>query len=144
MDLNSLDTGRASNEGATLHLKHPIDSTPLLHEGVPQTITLAGTDSDRWRKNQFEAYRRRVKEARRSNGTLPPETIEAEAVEALAVVTMSWQKIIIDGEELECNKQNATMVYKRFRWIREQVDDFLGDLGNFMKSSQTNSESGPK
>lgn len=138
MDFNQLDTGRASNEGATLHLKHPVTGVPLLHDDQPQTIDLAGPDSDRWRKNKFEAYRRRAKEARRSGGTLPPEVIEAEAIEALASVTLGWSKIIIDGRDLEFSKQAAVSLYTRFSWIREQVDEFVGDLGNFMKSSGTN------
>ena len=143
MDLEELDLGRDSQEGATLHLKHPVTGVLLYHGEVPQTITVVGGDSPRWRKGQFDVYRRRVKESRRNNGTVPPEALEKEAIELLVNGTIGWTAIILNGEDVPFSREAATRLYTKFSWIREQVDEFIGDRANFLKPSPLNSGSSP-
>jgi hypothetical protein len=37
-----------------------------------------------------------------------------------------------NGEELACDIENKRWLYKTYRWIFDQVDEFIGDRGNFL------------
>lgn len=136
MDLSAFSS--ASEDGATLHLKGPDGA--LLHQddGSPITIKLAGNDSKRWRGCMDRVGDSRLKKVvpgRPSNYTMAEQ--RDDACTLLASVTLSWQGIIVDGTPMECTAENAKKLYQRFNWIREQVDEFVGERRNFSPASLT-------
>lgn len=62
------------------------------------------------------------------------EEIEESALRQLSICTVSWKGVKLDGQELECNPDNAYMLYSRLPWLKEQVDEFVGDRANFLKA----------
>lgn len=127
-DLSNLDTGAAAETGAALEILHPVENTPL---GIK--ITLAGADSDIYRQTINKSVNKRVQ--RMKPGQSIPFTAEEQeenGLNLLAVCTLSWEGVVVDGQELPCSKENAKSLYRRFPWIREQVDTFIGDRANFL------------
>lgn len=133
IDLGSLDLTAASNKGFELELAHPVSRKPL---GV--FITVLGKDSSAFRDHTREKVNERLRrnfEAQRKGKDQPIPTIdqsEKEAAELLAAVTVSWRNVTVNGEALECTSANAKRLYLDHHWIREQVDEAVADLGNFM------------
>ena len=127
-DLTTLDTGEAAEMGATLEVLHPTENTPL---GI--TITLAGADSDVYRKMVNKSVNKRVQRIKPGQSIpFTAEEQEESGLNLLAACTLAWEGVVVEGETLPCNTENAKMVYRRFPWIKEQVDQFIGDRANFL------------
>ncbi len=133
MDLSALDTRKAADEGAKLHLRHPVEDTPLTKDdGSPITITLVGSDSATFKRAmQVQADRRLKSNNRRA---ISMQSIEDDAVDLLSAATVGWDGIVVDGKELPFSNENAKTLYERFPWIREQVNSFIGERANFLKA----------
>ena len=94
-------------------------------------ITIAGPDSD---------VAQAARDANRDE-ILAAQEIETTARESdergiryLAKVTLAWSTTVkLDGEELKLTEDNAFKVYKRFRFIREQLDRASVDRRLFTK-----------
>lgn len=152
-DLASLDTGKASDDGAEVELTHPISGAPL-----GMFINVLGKHSQVFRDHLKERTNARLRKdalARRRGKdpeTPTAEQAEAEAVELLTLCTLGWRTetyeldankkkvvksneptLLLNGEQLTFNANNATMLYDSMIWVREQVDAFIGDLENFIK-----------
>ncbi|MFO1126374.1 MAG: hypothetical protein U1E25_14595 [Methylocystis sp.] len=136
-DLASLDTTPAAEAGAEMKVLHPTSGAVLSQEdGQPIVITLVGEDSERFRRASRASLDRRLK--RQSAGVSAPpsaEELENNAIETLVACTIGWSGIALDGKTLDCTPENARMIYKRLRWLREQVDAFINDRANFLKPS---------
>lgn len=129
VDLSNLDTNKASEVGAVLEVLHPTANTPL---GIK--ITLAGVDSDLYRRTINKNVNKRVQ--RMKPGQSLPFTAEEQeesSLELLAICTLGWENVVVDGEAIPHSKENAKELYARFPWIREQVDMFIGDRANFLR-----------
>lgn len=139
-DLAALDGAATAEEGAVLELRHP-NSGELIFtpDGKPVTIRLAGEDSFLYRRAQHTAQNRRF--SRGALTKLRAEELENDQVEIYAACTLAWTGIALDGQDLPCTRQNALMVYKRFRWVVDQVADFIRDRANFLRSSANDSPS---
>jgi len=129
MDLSQLDVQAAAENGANLEVRHP--ATGIVIPGM--TITVLGTDSKTYRNAIKARLRQRVNQRKKND--FDPEKAEKEAVELLADLTVDWDGISLDGQVLKCNRENCITVYSRFAWIREQVDEFIGDRANFLPSA---------
>jgi len=127
-DLASLDTIAASNEGEWMNVMHPKTDEP-----IGARIKLAGPDSDIVKKAQNKITNRRLKG--RGRNKLDAESINEEQVEMLASCTLGWEGIVVNGEEVKFSKDNAVNLYLKYPWIMEQVNIFIGDRANFIKSS---------
>lgn len=127
-DLSKLDTSEAAETGAILEVLHPVENTPL---GIK--ITLAGADSDIFRQFTNKTGNKRMQRMK-PNQFRPPSAEEQEeaGLGLLAACTLAWEGVVVDGQEMPCSKDNAKALYRRFPWIREQVDTFIGDRGNFL------------
>lgn len=131
IDLSSFDTVSAANAGATMELLHPATKTPLRQEnGEPITITVAGMDSDVFRKAQRGATNRRL--AQRGKVKLNAEELEAESIETLAACTLGWSGIVVAGQPLPFDRANAVKLYTTLPWVREQLDEFVADRANYL------------
>ena len=127
-DLTSLDTNEAAEKGAVCEIMHPTENTPL---GIK--ITLAGADSDIYRKTVNKSVNKRVQRLRPGQSVpFTAEEQEESGLNLLAICTLAWEGVIVEGEELPCTQENVKMVYQRFPWIKEQVDQFIGDRANFL------------
>lgn len=143
MDLNTLDTKTVSDEGVAYTLRHPVTGEELVQDdGSPIQITLAGIDSDRFRKQSRANTERRLRTGTRRQIT--QEEMDVDGLDLLAACTMDWSGIVVDGQEPPCDMDHAKDLYKRFPWIREQVDTFIGARANFIRSSQTSSNNSPR
>jgi hypothetical protein len=127
---------------------------PLLHyqsrqplrdaEGHEAYIEIYSSDSDIARKHNRETQRRRLN--MRGRGRLSPEELEAEATDLLVALTTGWFLLTPDGEPLGLpfTAENARKVYDKVTWIREQVDEFAADRGNFTPASSSTLSNGLK
>lgn len=59
------------------------------------------------------------------------EDAEALAVESAVVRVISWKGIAEGGKEIPFTKENATEIFTKHSWIREQIMEQSGDLLNF-------------
>lgn len=135
MDLKQYDSKTRANEGAKMHVKHPVTMDPLYHDDeTPVTITLAGVDSDQFQAALQERTNRRLKQAMRQ-----PESedigagVLTDSVETLADCTLDWN-IEYEGEIPECTPAKAREIYEALPWLKEQVDAFIRNRANYLKN----------
>lgn len=134
-DLSQLDTTKGAAEGFELQLRHPETDAPL-----PLWVTVIGADSDEYHAAVMKQQRKRMerlKGHRRMN--LSPEELQEEAIELLVGATRSWRgEMKLDGKDFPAyTPAAAKQLYKRFKWMREQVDAAMGDRANFLPRSAT-------
>lgn len=131
-DLSNLDTKRIANEGRTLTLRHPGDGSVLMTDEKkpqPMTIKLHGLDSDNYSKHKHAMTARVMEE----QGKTPDRAeFERRNAESFVAITADWH-LWIDGALLPFSKENAELVYVRFPWIREQIDNFVSSRKNFIQ-----------
>jgi hypothetical protein len=138
LDLSTLDTVKASEDGVPLEVRHPTTGAILENgSGGAVTLVLAGSDSDRAKRAERATINRRLKMAGRRTSTMTAEELDSDALEILAACTLSWSGFSLDGQELECNAQNAKRLYGQIPWLREQAEAFRQDRSNFLKASST-------
>jgi hypothetical protein len=141
LDLASLDTATASEKGAIIPIVHPTTKEPI---GI--NIKVLGKHSDTFRELVRDRINKRVKQesmAARRGKHLDPRTaeeIERDALEMLVACTLGWDSgegkdyIFFEGQQLKYSPQNALTVYSKLIWLREQVDEAIGDLENFIQA----------
>lgn len=140
-DLGDLDTASASDKGARVEIVHPVTK-----DGVGLFVTVLGKHSQVFRDIVKDRVDRRIKEEAQANKRgkeVPPKTAdeaERQAIELLAACTLAWDSgegepyWTLRGEKLSYNVPNAIKVYTEILWIREQIDEAIGDLENFIKA----------
>lgn len=131
MDLNSLKPLMA-DDGAVLSLVHP--ETEEVIEGM--TITLLGQDSKVYRKLQMgkqQAALNRMAKGKKAID-LDAEKLSEDSIEDLVKLTTAWTGFALDGKDLELTPDNARMVYNEWSWIKEQVQEFVGNRANFFRT----------
>jgi len=127
------------DESRVLDIRHPSNGQLLA------SITLTSITAEKPTEIRRRQDRRRFKNARSIK--LDPVELESDALDLLAACTVSWQtadggnKIIFQGEELECNHTNARRLYESIKWVRDEVDRFVNDVTVFLEPSQTTSGS---
>jgi hypothetical protein len=148
IDLASLDTATASDADAKVPILHPTSKEPI---GI--NIKVLGKHSTIFRELVRERINNRIKmesQAAKRGKTVDPRTaeqVEQEALEMLVACTMDWETeiknekgeivetkptVFFEGQHLPFSAQNALLVYSRMLWMREQVDNAIGDLENFI------------
>lgn len=137
MDLLTLDTSAASEQGEKMEVQHPATGAVLTQtDGAAVTIVLAGQDSERFKKADRKISNRRLATtAAGRRVTLTSESIEADNLERLVACTISWSGVGFGGVDKECTPDNVREVYKRLPWLREQAETFIQDRANFLKAS---------
>jgi hypothetical protein len=96
------------------------------------TISVSGHDSATFKN----AIKERAK-AQMSRKSADVDFIanDKEAVELLAKCTTGWTGITEGGKELPFSTANAIYIYTKYNWIREQIDNAIGDRANFFMSA---------
>lgn len=128
MDLASLDLTKASNDGAWITLKHPATG-----EELSGKIKVVGKDSTKFIQLS-EEFRRKTLEDMKSTKTMAQrmESAQEQSDAVLVACTIDWEGMMLDGKDLPFTEANVKMIYKRFNWIKEQIDVAIADRANFL------------
>ena len=122
----------------TLKLKHPVTQELLLVDGdedKPVAIELYGTASKQYRNAisamQTRALRRNAKKEKPS-----ADQIKEESVSLLVACSAGSKNLAVDGVVHAGDADSFKTLYSdaRYSWIKEQVDEALGDIGNFLEA----------
>lgn len=142
-DLTDLNFADTADQGATMTVMHPVKRTPLIAvDGKPIGIRLVGIDSDIYQKNNFQGRDANVEELRR-RAKFSSASDHYKGGKLLAKCTLDWHGIVqgwIDGSKdntvASFSYENALALYNNrgVNWLREQVDEFIADRANFLKS----------
>jgi hypothetical protein len=120
-----------------LHLKHPLTETKLFadaEEKKPVMILLHGTASKQYR-NQVQAMQTRQLRRNAKKEKPSAETMNEEAVELLVACSAGTKNFVFEGTEFSGTPEAFRKLYSdpKFSWLRAQVDEAIGDVGNFLK-----------
>lgn len=128
MDLSKLDLTASANQGAWITLKHPATG-----EDLSAKIKVVGKDSTKFQQ-LTEEFRRKTLEDMKSNKNMQQrmESAQEHSDAVLVACTLDWQDVMLEGEVLPFTPSNVEMVYKRFGWIKEQIDTAIADRSNFL------------
>jgi len=129
MDLSNL---KATHEAQKLELLHPSDGSVLTDgKGNAFTIGLLSADTNNY-KSEFNKL---MKAAREQKGEQTARDAEEKACDMLAKITTDCH-LVMDGKPLKFSVAAIKDLYfnPEFTWIREQVEAFIRDRGNFIKS----------
>lgn len=121
-DLKSLFTKDLAESGVEMRLKNPADGTVIKgDDGKAWTITVIGTDSDKWKSLQAAMTKKRSQDA------------DENAMEKLlAGLVVGWKGIVLDGDVLKFTPQAAIKLLMDYPWIRDQINLFANDRANFL------------
>lgn len=144
MSLASLNLSSASNKGRTMTVLHPEERTPLkTADGTVLTITLLGRDSDAFIRAERAAKSKAFEQVTKK-GKFNPAESDQQTAETLAACTTAWSGIPVawlteggeDESPAEFSRANAVALYTNpgLRWLKEQVDEFVGDRANFLQA----------
>lgn len=132
MDLNDLKPVKA-DEGATLQIVHPETEEPI--DGM--TIILLGHDSAVYRKMQLakqQAILNRMAKGKKA-AELDAERLNADVIDELTKLTISWTGFKLDGKELKPTPENIKNVYSEWAWIKDQAQEFVSNRSNFFRGN---------
>lgn len=131
MDFADLDTAGIANEGALMPVHGPSGQPVIQDDGEPVTLCLLGDDSDALVKFDRVTTNQHL----RGSQTITAELAEAKQINRLARACVGWTGVVLDGKPLEHSEENAKVLFKRFRWLRQQAAMFISDRANFLKAS---------
>lgn len=122
MDLSSLKV----SESSKLVIKHPVTGAD-----TDCVIELYGKDSDKFREANLALVKAL---AGKDHNKIDFAAIDAQAH---AACTISWVNLEEDGKQIECTPENILKVYtdQNYKWLHEQVLQFVGNRENFMQPS---------
>jgi hypothetical protein len=128
MDLSNL---KATQEAQKLELLHPANGSVLELDGKAFTIDLLSSDTNNY-KSEFNKL---MKAAREQKGEQTARDAEEKACDMLAKITTGCY-LVMDGKPLKFSTAAMKDLYfnPEYTWIREQVEAFIRDRGNFIKS----------
>lgn len=107
---------------------------PITGEPTDIVITVMSMDSDDYKKVQLKLQNEQIKFARKNRGKTTAERIQQEALELLVAITVNWKGVEKAGENWPFSHENARELYTKLPFIKEQVDEFVGDRRNFIRN----------
>jgi hypothetical protein len=132
----ALATLAPKETGATVAILHPVTR---LETGI--TVTVLGTDSDVCKKVQRKQLNRRLElqtKSRSNKFSMTAEELEKEALDVLVACVVGWHTgerpeiEMNEGEWLPCTPDNVKRVLTELPWLKEQLDQEIGDRANFL------------
>lgn len=128
-DLADFDTVAFCNDGADLEVVNPYTG-----KAVGITIRLLGPDSDLVQRLRRERQEQTYAAVRRPGGKpMDPEAVEKANLEFLSRITLGWSGFAENGTPVVFSQDEAYRIYRRYPFIREQVERFIGDRAHFRK-----------
>ncbi len=134
--------GLAVDSPTRMTILHPVSRVPLTIAGTdpPEAawIDLVSVNSVAGRKHDRAVTDRLIK----MRGRRPTAAeMDSDTTEKLATLTRDWHLATLDGESIEipCTLANARDLYgmPEAAWLREQVAEFVVDVGNLEKAPLT-------
>lgn len=128
MDLSSIKA-----ENTTVEIRHPVTFEPI---GLSITLRPPTHPSVK------AVQRRLLTEAQKSTkGRLPAEKLEAYGLDRLIAATeaFTWgegpdgQPCKFEGEQPEATAENARKLYAALPWVKQQIDEAMGDEAAFFR-----------
>lgn len=125
----SLDS-LALKDTTELQLRHPVTEDLLFDGEKPVGIELYGTASKQYR-NAITAMQNR--QLRRGKQKASAELLKEESISLLVACSARGINLEYDGKPLD-NEDAFRSLYSdpRFSWVKEQVDEALGDVSRFL------------
>lgn len=126
--------GLALKDTYELQLKNPVSEELLFDDDKKAvTITLYGKSSKQYR-NAVTAMQNRELRRKLKKDSATAEQIQEEST-SLLVACSATSTLEIDGVAVN-DKDSFKQLYTdvRFSWIRDQVDEALGDQSNFLQA----------
>ncbi|MGE4043587.1 MAG: hypothetical protein AB7F35_01945 [Acetobacteraceae bacterium] len=126
---------------ARMTIIHPVTRQPLRNAetGEEAWIDLLSAGSSIGRAHDRAVTDRQL---RLRGQRYTAEQAEADLIEKLAKLTKAWSLVTLKGEPLavDCTPAAARELYalSELAWLREQVVEFITDLGNFRPAASTN------
>lgn len=118
-DLSSFFTRDRAETGVEMKLVSPGGEYIRDEDGVYWTMTVAGTDSAR--------FKNALKEVQSERGRR-----DDDGVEGTSALVLGWNRMILNGEDLPFNKDNVKKVLTDYPFIKEQVIAFAANRANFL------------
>lgn len=117
---------------------HPGSGRPITDgTGKGAFIDVYSSDSDVSRQHARNIVQAKIDNPSRAK--LSAEELESEAAGRVANLVSAWHLVTMDGQALDvaCTFENARELFlaPAMSWLREQVEDFAADRGNFLKAS---------
>ena len=108
----------------------------LRPDGEPTDILIKvlSPDSAEYRIVSMQVQNEQLKYSMKNRGKTTAERLAQSSLDLLVGVTVAWDGIAENGAILPFSPENVRRVYENYPFIREQVDEFLGDRRNFFKS----------
>lgn len=129
MDIGDIDLMEVADNGVMFTLLHPITRAE-----TDIKIKIHGSDSKIYRDAQRANQNKRIKGMQKNrNFHMTADEIEIEALNMLALCTTGWENMEKDGKKVPFSPENAKLIYKENPWIREQIEEAIGDRSNFTK-----------
>ena len=133
-DLMNFDTVKGSEEGAKCYLCNPATGEEIIVGGERIWVSLKGPDSEDYIRESNKIANKRYKTARK-NGDLMAEAVDQDNKSLVAKMITGWSdKLRMKGEDIPFSKDNARQIVFTYPWIYNQLNDFLGNRGNFINS----------
>ena len=88
-------------------------------------------DSDQARKIRMKTMNDGLN--RKASSKVTAEELETRSIRHLAKLAISWQGVVENKKDLEFSTDAVFELLKKYAWIKEQCDEFIGDRGNFLK-----------
>lgn len=135
MNINELDATIAQDEEGVVIPVYAKNGDPdLASDGSQTTITVVGSDSERYRRAQ-DIQTRRMLRTRRAK--MEPDDIRANRIELAASAVIAWHGIEADGQPVPCTLESVRLVLKA-QYMLEQIEAAVNEHASFLaKSSAT-------
>jgi len=139
MDLKKLDSVKASEEGVWVPIFASDERTGI-------EILALGIDSKKFKQKSTELRKYLQKQQeRKANEDI--EEMDTKLINMLVALTLDWRDtseegveagadksgLIVEGEVLKFNKENAFTVYSSYPLIPEQVLAYISDRAHFLE-----------
>lgn len=126
-DIAGLDI---SDHEAVMEVRDTFGNVLRHADGRPFTVTLYSRDSSQFLDTSRRQQDIRLQQTLRTRIPTAAAVADKDAIELLVAVTKSWD-IILNGKPAETTPESYRAVYTKYRRLREQVDEFLGNPANF-------------
>jgi hypothetical protein len=131
MDLSNLVP---TDDTIVVTIKHPVTDEPLTKDdGKEMTITVYAPHSAQYKSTVHEQTNKRIQKAAKGKKmTFTAEEIEATTLELLAKTTKDWN-IQLNGKSPKFSVAEATDLYNKLPWLKQQVLEAQEDYTAFLK-----------
>lgn len=133
MDLLGLDFKSQAENTAEMHVTHPVTLEDMYDaNGKPVTVTVMGMECA-IAKRAIKARAQKQMNTRKTKVDI--DEARAFSVGLLSKLIVASSGLTEGGVVLDLSDpETSNEVLTRFGWLREQIDEFVADRGNFYKA----------